>query len=340
MVTATSGWGRVHNTAGPLDSQIAYTVDGGQTWYNVTPSGLVLNPQGSIMLYAQSTTRAWTWSSSIGSSPGESTMLWYTTDAGTQWTSYTVATGGVMQLDFIDATTGWLAATPYGSAMGQTPIDVWCTTNGGTSWTDIASTPVPGRTTGISFVNATTGFATAMYIPGMALMMSVSHDGGVTWTRVTLPAPSSGIPEGSSDVIMPPVFTSATDGVLEVTYRSAPTAPTILNIYRTTDAGASWQLGPALSGPAMTTGTSVPISVLANGDVFAAIVGHRLITFAQLTPGSTSWSTISLGNSSVPLFSNGVSQLDFVNSTTGWAVTASGLLRTTDGGVNWTVLHA
>jgi hypothetical protein len=89
----------------------------------------------------------------------------------------------------------------------------------------------------------------------------------------------------------------------------------------------------------MTTGTSVPSSVLANGDVFAAIVGHGLITFAQLPLGSTSWNTISLGNSSVQLFSNGVSQLDFVNAATGWAVTASGLLGTTDGGVNWTVLH-
>jgi photosystem II stability/assembly factor-like uncharacterized protein len=245
-----------------------------------------------------------------------------------------------MQLDFINATTGWLAATPYGSAMGQTPIVVWCTTNGGTSWTDIASTPVPGRTTGLSFVNATTGFATAMYIPGAALMMTVSHDGGVTWTRVTLPPPSSGIPQGSSDVIMPPVFTSATNGVLQVTYSSAATSPTILNVYRTSDSGASWQLGPALSGPAMTTGTSVPSSVLATGDVFAAIAGHGLVTFAQLPPGATSWSTISLGSSSVVLFSNGVSQLDFLNSTTGWAVTASGLLGTTDGGVNWTVLHA
>jgi photosystem II stability/assembly factor-like uncharacterized protein len=323
-----------------LDSQIAYTVDGGHTWYNVTPSGFVPKSQGSIMLYAESTTQAWTWPSSIGSAPGDSTALWYTSDAGARWTSYTVATGGVMQLDFIDAATGWLAATPYGSAMGQTPIVVWCTTNGGTSWTDIASTPVPGRTTGLSFVNATTGFATAMYIPGTALMMAVSHDGGVTWTRVTLPAPSSGIPQSSSDVIMPPVFTSATDGVLEVTYNSAPTSPTILSVYRTTDAGASWQLGPALSGPAMTTGTSIPTSVLANGDVFAAIVGHGLMTFAQLPFGASSWNTINLDNSSVLLFSNGVSQLDFASSTTGWAVTTSSLLGTTDGGVNWTVLHA
>lgn len=70
------------------------------------------------------------------------------------------------------------------------------------------------------------------------------------------------------------------------------------------------------------------------------MTAEQRLTFAHLPPGSTTWNIIGLGNSSVLLFSNRVSQLDFVSSTTGWAVTASGLLGTTDGGVNWTVLHA
>lgn len=339
MISATTGWGKVHSTSGTYDHQIAYTVDGGHTWYDVTPAGLASGPLGSIVLYPLSSTQAWTWTNNFPISASTSTTLWHTTDAGAHWSSYTVATGAVMQLDFIDATHGWLAATPNGSGAGQMPIVVWRTMDGGRTWTDIASTPVSGHTTGISFVNATTGFATGYDEASSALLISVTRDAGVTWTPVALPAPSSGIPQGTPSLISPPIFTSTTAGVLEVTYSSVASSPAILNLYRTADAGATWQLGPALSGTGVTSG-SIPCSVLGNGGVLVALSENGgQVTLYQLPLGATSWTAIKTGSGSVGLLS-GITQLNMVNQTTGWAVTSAGLIGTTDGGVTWTVLHA
>jgi len=340
MFSATTGWGSVQAGSNPNNvGRIAYTVNGGHTWYDVTPSGLTLQSQGTIALYPMSATDAWTWLSLYAG--GSSTTLWHTTDAGAHWSSSTVATGAVMQLTFVDATHGWLAATPFGSATGQMPIMVWRTTDGGMTWTNIASTPVMGRTTGMSFVNATTGFASAQDEASSKLLISVTHDAGVTWTPVSLPVPSAGNSVALPSLVSPPIFTSATAGVLEVTSMSLPSSPATLNLYRTTDAGTSWQLGPSLSGTGGTSvpTTSVPSSVLSTGDVFAAVTLNGQATLYQLPVGATSWTQINTGGSSTALLS-GITQLDFVNPTTGWAVTHAGLIGTTDGGMTWTVLHA
>jgi hypothetical protein len=339
MFSATTGWGSVQAGSNPnIVGRIAYTVNGGHTWYDVTPSGLTLESQGTIALYPRSATDAWTWLSVYAG--GSSTTLWHTTDAGAHWSSSTVATGAVMQLTFVDATHGWLAATPAGSATGQMPIVVWRTTDGGVTWTNIASTPVTGRTTGMSFVNATTGFATAQDEASSKLLVSVTHDAGVTWTPVLLPVPSTGNSVALPSLVSPPIFTSATAGVLEVTSMSLPSSPATLNLYRTTDAGTSWQLGPSLSGIGGTSvpTTRVPSSVLSTGDVFAAVTVNGQVTLYQLPLGATSWTKITTGSSSTALLS-GITQLDFVNQTTGWAVTQAGLIGTTDGGVTWTLLH-
>src|SRR5215469_4885257 len=81
MFSATSGWGSARAGSNPsIVGHIAYTVDGGHTWYDVTPSGLTLESQGTIALYPMSATDAWTWLSF--SAGGSSTTLWHTTDAG------------------------------------------------------------------------------------------------------------------------------------------------------------------------------------------------------------------------------------------------------------------
>ncbi len=332
MLSATGGWGRVHHTSGSFDHQIAYTDDGGHTWYDVTPPGFVLKPQGSIQFYAPSATEAWVWPSSIGSAPGESTTLWHTSDAGAHWTSSIVASGAVTQLDFVDANHGWLTTTPYGSAAGQTLINVWRTTDGGSTWTSIASRPVQGHTTGISFVSATTGFATSA---GFAIdpvhLITVTHDGGVSWSPVALPGLSGQV------VISPPIFSSATAGILEAT--ALESTSEMLKLYRTTDAGATWQPAPALSGADVTLGASIPCSALSTGDVFVAINVNGQITLDQLLPGAASWTAIKTQGSSQALLS-GMTQLDFVNTMTGWALTSAGLIGTPDGGVTWATLHA
>jgi photosystem II stability/assembly factor-like uncharacterized protein len=78
--------------------------------------------------------------------------------------------------------------------------------------------------------------------------------------------------------------------------------------------------------------------VLSTGDVFAAVTVNGQITLYTLPIGATNWTKINTGASSTALLS-GITQLDFVNQTTGWAATAAGLIETADGGVTWTVVH-
>jgi photosystem II stability/assembly factor-like uncharacterized protein len=335
MFSATTGWGSVQTGSNPnIVGRIAYTVDGGHTWYDVTPSGLTLESQGTIALYPMSATDAWTWLSVYAG--GSSTTLWHTTDAGAHWSSSTVATGAVGQLNFIDSQHGWLTATPGGAAAGEYPIDVWRTIDGGATWAKVAPYSVFGSTRGISFANATTGFAGGCPLGGPSgspINLCVTHDGGSTWSAVPSPTPP-GYVNGSQLGAELPVFTSATAGVLEVTSLSNPSSTAILYLYRTTDAGTSWQLGPNLS----VSVTSVPSSVLSTGEVLVAPTVSGQVTLYQWPLGATSWTKINTGSSSTALL-GGITQLDFVNQTTGWAVTQAGLIGTTDGGVTWTLLH-
>ena len=334
MVSATTGWATLP-TIGGVDNKIARTQDGGHTWLDVTPSGLSPDQSGNglgsqLTLYPVSSTEAWAWIAH--SAGGESTPLWHTTDAGAHWSTTTVATGSVIQLDFIDSLHGWLAATPAGASTGQYPIDVWRTTDGGATWAKVASDPVVGRTTGISFANATTGFASAA-----GMLLSVTHDAGSTWSAVSLPTP----PSHSASIVGPPVFTSATNGVLVVVYPIDPVLST-LAIYRTANTGTTWQIGPPPTGP--TTGPESPgflTSTISTGEVFVAVLEGPSINVPAglVSTGATGWTVINTASSSRGLLKD-MTQLDFVDATHGWALTKYGLIGTTDGGVTWAILHA
>ncbi|MGO8950299.1 MAG: hypothetical protein ACLQUY_22095 [Ktedonobacterales bacterium] len=346
MFSATTGWGSVPTSNPNIAGGIAYTVDGGHTWYNVTPSGLTLAApsgggapnDGTIALYPLSATEAWSWLS-FDAGGGSSTTLWHTTDAGAHWSTSTVATGAVTHLDFVDSLHGWLDASPGGAAAGLFPISVWSTTDGGATWAQVTSYRVWAGTLGMSFANDTTGFGCSDS-DGGPLILYVTHDAGSTWSTVSLPTPS-GYSGGQAALAGLPIFTSATAGVLEVSYGLGPSSPPLFTVYRTADAGTSWQLGPSLSGTPGTgfAATSFLRSVLANGQVFAAVAVSGQVTLYQLPDGATTWTKINTGGSSLALLS-GLTQLDFVSPNTGWAVTPAGLIGTADGGVTWAVLHA
>ena len=160
MFSATTGWGSTQTSviAYGLAYAIAYTVDGGHTWYTVTPPGATPPDDCAIDLYPLSATDAWSWlttapysgmaNPNTTCSGSSSTTLWYTTDAGSHWRAFTVPTILVSQLDFTDSLHGWLAANSSGTAVGPTPLAFWRTTDGGATWAPVTSYPVYGSTTG------------------------------------------------------------------------------------------------------------------------------------------------------------------------------------------------
>jgi len=338
MFSDNSGWGSIASTSNPSRfAGVAYTVDGGRTWNDVTPAGLTGRTQeypSTIALYARSAAEAWTW---LASFSGNSTTLWHTTDAGAHWTSYTVATAEVEQLDFSDSVHGWLSADPYGAAAGEYPIEVWRTTDGGATWAQVSSYNVVGGTTGISFANATTGFAggcPAGGSPSSPINLCVTHDAGHTWMGLSSPNPAQG-----AYAVEPPVFISPTAGVLELT--TSRDGSGTLYWYRTTDGGMSWHGVIALGGTSAINipAYGVPSSVLPTGELFVALAENGQTILYQLPPGASQWTRIATAGSSTTLLV-GMTQLDFASQMTGWAVTSAGLIATIDGGVTWAVWHA
>jgi hypothetical protein len=338
MFSATSGWGSIVSASNPSSSTgVAYTVDGGRTWTNVTPAGLTglpLEYPSTIALSTRSATQAWSW---LASFHGNTTTLWRTLDAGAHWSPYTVATTQVEQLDFSDSLHGWLSADPYGAAAGEYPMNVWRTTDGGAAWTQVSSYPVVGGTTGISFANGATGFAggcPAGGRPSSPVDLCVTHDAGNTWSGQPSPTPVQG-----AVAVEPPIFISATAGVLEMTKSQG--GPEILYLYRTTDAGMTWHEVMSLGGFSAfsVTANGALSSVAPTGEVFVASTVNGQITLYQLPLGASKWTQIATAGSSTALLA-GMTQLDFVNQMTGWAVTSAGLIATLDGGVTWAAQHA
>jgi len=333
MISTSVGWGLTQYDAN-TPQQVTYTTDGGLSWHDVTPSAYS-SGSGTLVLFARSAIEAWASVNTVPFSNATTSPMWHTTNGGQSWQSGTINTGGVNQITFVDQQHGWIAAAPGGHGAGQMPIDVWSTTDGGASWAKTSqSTPVLGVTQGITFLTTTTGWAAAS-ASGAILEFSRTQDGGKTWTPQSLPAPVPNFSSFGETTVYPPVFTSTTNGILFVGLiggaQGSPTIP-----YRTTNGGATWAVGPKVG-----VGGCV-WSVIADGTAFAgcgessSMNGTLPRDLFSLPAGGSQWSPITVDANSKPL-TVGMSALDMVTATVGWAITQSGLIHTTNGGQTWTL---
>lgn len=75
-----------------------------------------------------------------------------------------------------------------------------------------------------------------------------------------------------------------------------------------------------------------------SGQRFAiAAATNGSVTLYDLPAGASSWTPVATTDDNLL---TGLSVLNFVDAAHGWAVTTSGLIATTDGGMTWTVVHA
>jgi photosystem II stability/assembly factor-like uncharacterized protein len=341
LVTPTTGWGLTTWSSDPTRpaQRVIRSTDGGHRWATVTPPGYT-SSRGFLILYARSASEAWASVSGMGIAQASSAPLWHTTDGGQTWRASSIATSNPTQITFIDDQHGWLAASPDGPGAGQFPVVVWRTTDGGASWGEISPTaPVLGRTTGLGFRDATTGWAAAGG-PGSTAFLSVTHDGGATWRPQPLPSPSPTIIQGEVEEteVLPPVFSTAVEGVMPVQLGSGAGSQTGM-IYLTHDGGSSWSLGPWAPG-------WCDWSLNAGGQQFMvcspsppnADASGPPATLYRLSVTPTRWEPIPIDPTSQPLL-RAIAELDMVSATTGWALSSSaGLIATADGGHTWSVL--
>lgn len=221
-----------------------------QHWRNITPP-LKSNHTSGGCLY--------TWTSASFVSPTDgwllalngadvSTILRHTVNGGRTWVTEpggeTGSAGGGESIDFVNANLGFRQQIAQGSSK---PFVLQRTTDGGSSWTNIVR--APGESNGCEFLtdvfaNASIGFA-ALPSGGVGTGLSLSTpyvwrtlDGGVRWSKMTVPRPPPLGPSASAVYFQPAFF--GRDGSLAVDY--AVGSHQDLAWYTSTDYGLHWTL--------------------------------------------------------------------------------------------------
>ena len=346
MVDTTTGWA-------VTDTRVLRTEDGGDTWFDRTPTGLAGAPlENELSLgYGQFGGRlsnaaflgadtVWIALPSV-----DKVTVFSTSDAGLHWEKGILAlqrtTGEagdvaeIVGIDFVNADDGWIV-TSLGAAAGSQPVAVHRTSDGGLSWKTVVmptpETPSPGGLpfggdkTGFGFVDAQHGWLTGSSAAN-GIWLYATSDAGDTWRGATLPVPSDPTAAemyGSFPTTMPPLFLDDHEGILPVTGGTGVQADVfVTEFYLTADAGAHWRAAAPLvlreAAPRLWSWPDSAHAVAASDNKFCSTADS----------GQT-WSVKDLPSALV-----GVSELDFVSSSVGWAVVAGRLFKTSDGGGTW-----
>lgn len=316
MITGQVGWG--------LTSQrILRTTSGGESWLDVTPAG-GLGPEASLSGFFLDTANAWVLvPSPLGFDSGR---LLHTGDAGQTWheseTPFSSAT-----LSFSDPQYGW-ALNASDCTAEACPGNLLATTDGGQTWETIAvitgaapgSLPLRGTKNGLAFQAPLVGWIGGAQPEEGYAWLFATQDGGRTWQHQELPLSATA---GLLSIDPPRFFGS--QAVLPVESYGISSS---LTFYVSADGGLTW----AATTPVETNGL---YAIASPQDFF---IWNGSVLHASPDGGQT-WTIVSPNIN----LSDLLVQLDFVDSTTGWALAfdaegQSNLYRTTDGGVTWTRL--
>jgi photosystem II stability/assembly factor-like uncharacterized protein len=347
MVSARDGWALAwtNNPASPVPAALVpvHTTDGGRTWTAVSPAPAkpLLAPAGSdVVLLAVSPGRAWlalTLTRS-GARPAV-TEVFGTRDGGRSWTRSAPIhpPGAARWLGFSDPAHGWLLQD-LGAAMGNNPVQLYRTSDGGRHWSLIAASPrlnqartgrgtLPSACdkTGITFATPADGWLTGACF-SLADAVLAAHDGGAHWAPQALPLPADTcMPDGC--LISPPHFFGRTGFLMIARGQQAP------YLLATQDTGTTWHVVsvPRAAGP------------FRSAQFFSARQG--LLIPGLHAPGRVFYLTSDGGHTWTPV-RQGIGfqanmTVNFVSPDTGfaWNPDTSGappIYATTNGGRTWT----
>ena len=340
MIDTATGWAM---TSG--DHRLLRTTDGGMSWRDVTPSYSRSTQAMDVVADVLSASLAWVAIAPDNSTPP--TQVYRTTDGGQTWQMATVPTTSQLgQLTFLDPQHGWLLAGIQAAA-GPKAVDVFRTSDGGKTWIKVSTASPADTSPGalppgaewLSFLDASTGWATGYSPASNFVWLYVTHDGGSTWHHQTLQRPAG----ARGDLFTGPItFFNRQDGVLPTCFFSGADAST--DIYVTHDGGTTWNSTSLLpvSRCAVTAfvGASDFIDSTHGWVLDTAWTPAATTTSLYLTSdGGAHWRKLSTGTNF-----HDIQALDFVSDAVGWAIGAvtsetSFLLKTADGGRTWTPIH-
>ncbi|MEO7021525.1 MAG: hypothetical protein ABI234_15345, partial [Ktedonobacteraceae bacterium] len=253
MFDANTGWAVTSD-----GKRLLHTTHGALHWQDVTPAfGSPTSINGSTNFLDAET--AW-----VVGNDSTNLVVYRTSDSGVNWQKAQVPdqSRGKSQITFLNTQVGWLVVGK-GAGAGSEAVDVLHTSDGGATWKVISvasyttvnqpgTLPFEGDKTGISFVNASTGWMTGFTNREHFAWLYMTHDGGATWQPQAIPLPAS----ASQVSLFPPVFFNASDGIMPVEVPGPQTGQTT-NIYVTHDGGTSWH-----------TTSAVPVSLVSTNIVF------------------------------------------------------------------------
>ncbi len=328
IATPTTGWG-----VGP--HALWRTTDGGLHWHAVTPPGGV--PPNTAATQALDGTTAWT---AVARSDGMVTVQ-RTRDGGRTWAAshfIIAAAGGVppapVQLLFTSPQQGWLLISGSG-LLGQA-LALFASGDGGQQWTRVALQP---PIAGLLGFGTTIGWGIST--PGQtppAGFVEVTHNGGRTWQRQSLP-----VPMGNRTALTrygPLSFATAQLGraVLPVT-QFTPTG-TVLVTYATRDGGRRWDVASSL---ALRANPTTVLTSFVDAQIGWALAGDTTAapSLNVTADGARHWHEVT---PDIPLTE--AASLDVVTPRVGFVLTrrvgsegVATVLRTQDSGRRWIILR-
>lgn len=311
--------------------ELLRTVDAGAAWANVTPPAAAAHPDDITFSggFALDANDAWAVYGPVAS--GSVRTLSVTADGGLLWTGEgTLPLPDGCTVQFVDPQHGWCAWV--GAAMGSSAVRLWRTVDGGRNWSPILDTQ-PGQTGSaqipldcdktIGFTGATTGWVTTHCNGGPAPLYRTT-DGGTAWAAANVTRPPGQLEAGDGFTGVPVV--DGRDGA--VAFAVDGVAPTTV-IYRTVDAGASWQpITPPDPHRFWCVGIVTPTS-------WRLISKNTLL--ATDNAGATWQATTTNHDFGQPQCGH---PIDFTTEQTAWFPYGGQLYRSSDGGTTWTNITA
>ncbi len=352
MIDDQDGWA-VGEVDSDLFQHILYTSDGGITWQDRTPLAALNNaPDNGLVADAffGSSSNVWvSYSDRLPSGSQRETVVWYTTDGGTNWEkSQPLDFGDIpmefrdpSDLGFINSNFGWIMVH-LGAGMNHDYIAIFTTADGGKTWQRVLDPNKNPDMMGcvkpwLTFNTMNAGWL-ATNCPGLMPRLIFYHtsDGGATWNDTSLP-----VPDGK-----PADFYAQSGigcGIPELDYSTARTLTLTLQcnnynnnsaqawLYTTVDGGINWA---QYSLPLLYS----KIFMLNPSEGF--LVGAP--NMDPTTNGAVYHTTDGGQNWSIQTSTAWTGAPNFVNATTGWVIAVhnqvTAFVRSSDGGRTWAEL--
>jgi photosystem II stability/assembly factor-like uncharacterized protein len=320
MLDANNGWALA-------ETGVVRTLDGGATWFDVTPASLNGAPANSFFL---DTTNGWV--TTLGADPTSGT-LYHTADGGSTWTSGAVPFGGG-SLHFVDALNGW-ELIGLNAGMSHEAVSVYRTSDGGATWSKVFtddpgapgtsdSLPLVGDKNGITALDNNHAWVTGAQPSDNFIYIYATQVGGTSWAHqdVSLPAGNNGAMTNPGL----PVFFDASEAVLPVSI-VANTNST--DFYVSHDGGQTWSATTPLAQGGFLAVASATDFFVWDGSAPLNVSHDAGATWSTITPNIN--------------IKEDMNYLQFVNNTTCWALTSDAnghcmVYKTTDRGASWNVL--